>query len=50
MMYKSFVVVLDTKAGELKSIRLNEKGTNYTLYEFGKFTVNGAVSDAVFSL
>lgn len=50
MMYKSFVVVLDTKAGELKSIRLNEKGTNYTLYEFGKFTVNGAVSDAVFNL
>jgi outer membrane lipoprotein-sorting protein len=50
MMYQSFVVVLDTKAGELKSIRLNEKGSNYTLYEFGKFTVDAAVSDAVFKL
>jgi hypothetical protein len=50
MMYQSFVVVLDTKAGELKSIRLNENGSNYTLYEFGKFTVDAPVSDSVFNL
>jgi hypothetical protein len=49
-MYQSFVVVLDTKAGELKSIRLNENGSNYTLYEFGKFTVDAPVSDSVFNL
>ena len=48
MLYTSFVVVIDTNAGELKSIRLNEKGSNYTQYDFGKFSVNVPVDDAVF--
>lgn len=50
MIYTSFVVTVDTRAGALKSIRLNEKGSNYTLYDFGKFTVNAPVDDAVFGI
>jgi outer membrane lipoprotein-sorting protein len=50
MLYSSFIVRMDTQAGELKSIRLNEKGSNYTLYEFGKFTIDAPVSDDLFKL
>lgn len=50
MLYRSFVVTVDTKAGELKSIRLNEKGANYTQYDFGKFQVNAPVEDKVFDI
>lgn len=48
MLFTSFVVVVDTQAGQLKSIRLNEKGSNYTQYDFGKFVVDAPVDDAVF--
>ena len=50
MMYTSFVVTIDTKEGALKTLRLNEKGKNYTQYDFGKFTVDAAVDDAVFEV
>lgn len=50
MLYSSFVVTVDTKAGELKSIRLNEKGNNYTHYDFGKFQLNAPVDDKVFDV
>ncbi len=50
MLYSSFVVTVDTKAGELKSIRLNEKGTNYTHYDFGKFQVDVPIDDKVFNV
>lgn len=50
MLYSSFVVTVNTKAGELKSIRLNEKGTNYTHYDFGKFQLNAPVDDKVFDV
>ena len=48
MMFTSFVVTVNTKKSELKSVRMNEKGENYTEYEFSNFKVNGNVPDAVF--
>ena len=50
MLYRSFVVTLDTKAGALQSIRLNERGENYTQYDFGRFTADAPVDDKVFAL
>ena len=48
MMFTSFVVVIDQQKSELKSVRLNEKGQNYTQYDFSNFKQNGTISDAVF--
>ncbi|MBQ0056797.1 MAG: outer membrane lipoprotein carrier protein LolA [Bacteroidales bacterium] len=50
MMFQSFVVTIDTKTSELKSVRLNEKGQNYTQYDFSNFKQNGEIADSVFSL
>ena len=48
MMFSSFVLVLDTKTSEIKSLRMNERGKNYTEYLFSNFSFNGKVNDAVF--
>lgn len=48
MMFTSFVVVVDTKASELKSLRTNEKGQNYTQYDFSNFKLNSKIEDSVF--
>lgn len=48
MMFTSFVVTIDQKAGELKSLRMNEKGKNYTQYDFSDFKLNAPVNDSVF--
>lgn len=50
MMFQSFVVTVDVKAGELKSVRMNEKGQNYTQYDFSDFKMNGSIADSVFVL
>jgi len=47
-MFSSFVVVIDKQKAELKSVRMNEKGQNYTQYDFSNFKQNGVVDDAVF--
>lgn len=47
-MFSSFIVTIDQKAGELKSLRMNEKGQNYTQYDFSNFVLNGKVNDSVF--
>ena len=47
-MFTSFVVTIDQKAGELKSLRMNEKGQNYTNYDFSNFQLNAPVNDSVF--
>ena len=48
LMFQSFVVTVDTKIGELKSIRLNEKGKNYQQYDFSDFKHDVKIDDAVF--
>lgn len=50
MMYTSYVVTIDTQEGALKSLRMNEKGKNYTQYDFGKFAVDAPVADSVFEV
>ena len=47
-MFTSFVVTIDQKAGELRSLRMNEKGKNYTQYDFSNFQLNAPVNDSVF--
>lgn len=47
-MFTSFVITVDQKAGALKSIRMNEKGQNYTNYDFSNFVMNGSIDDKVF--
>ena len=47
-MFSSFVVTIDQKAGELKSLRMNEKGKNYTQYDFSNYKLNAPVNDSVF--
>ena len=48
MMFSSFVLVLDTKTSEIKSLRMNEKGKNYTEYTFSGFNFNAKFNDNVF--
>lgn len=50
LMFQSFVITIDTKAGELKSVRLNEKGQNYQLYELSNFKRDVKIDDAVFKV
>lgn len=50
MMFQSFVITVDSKAGELKSIRLNEKGKNYQQYDFSDFKHDVKIDDAVFKI
>ena len=37
MMFSSFVLEIDGKSGEIKSLRMNEKGQNYILYIFSDY-------------
>ncbi|MCD8282284.1 MAG: outer membrane lipoprotein carrier protein LolA [Prevotella sp.] len=48
MMYTSCVVTIDLKAGELRTVRINERGENYTQYDFSGFVFNANVSGKVF--
>ena len=48
MLYQSFVITIDQKASQLRSIRLNGKDKNYDLYEFSNFQLDAKVDDAVF--
>lgn len=50
MLYQSFVIVIDSKAGELRSIRLNGKGKNYEVYEFSNYKMDVPVNDSVFNV
>lgn len=38
MLFSSFVLAIDTKSSELRSLRLNEKAGNYTEYKFTNFS------------
>ncbi len=48
MMYTSCIATIDLKAGELRSLRINEKGENYTQYDFSNYVFNADVSSNVF--
>lgn len=37
MMFSSFVLIINGKNGEVKSLCMNEKGQNYTLYTFSDY-------------
>lgn len=50
MMFQSYVIVIDTKAMEVRSLRMNEKGENYTQYDFSGYKLNGNIADAVFTV
>lgn len=50
MMFTSFVLTIDTKSSEFKSLRMNGQAGNYTQYDFSGFVLNAAVSDNVFKL
>ena len=38
MMFSSFVITIDTKTSEIRSMRMNEKGQNYTQYDFSNYS------------
>ena len=48
LLFSAFVITMDTKAGELKSIRLNEKGQNYQQYDFSNMKRDVKIDDSVF--
>ena len=48
MMFTSFVLTIDTRAQELRSIRMTQKGSNYTEYKFSNYKLKAAVDDKVF--
>lgn len=49
MLYQSFVITIDQKAGLLKSVRLNGKGKNYEQYNFSDFKMDAKFDDSVFT-
>lgn len=48
LLFQSFVITVDGKAGEVRSIRLNEKGQNYQQFDFSNFKHDVKIDDAVF--
>ena len=48
MMFSSFVLTIDTRAQELRSIRMTQKGNNYTEYKFSNYKLKAPVDDKVF--
>ncbi len=48
MMFSSFVLTIDTRAQELRSIRMNQKKNNYTEYKFSNYKLKAPVDDKVF--
>ena len=50
LMFTSFVLTLDNASGRLLSLRMNERGENYTQYDLTGHQPGAAVGDAVFIL
>lgn len=48
LMFTSFSLVIDLKSAEFKSLRMNERGGNYTQYDFSGYTFGGNVDDKCF--
>lgn len=47
-MFTSFVVTIDSRNSELRSLRMNEKKGNYTEYTFSGYHLGSNVSDSLF--
>lgn len=47
-MFSSYILTIDGKAQELRSIRLTQKGDNYTEYTFSGYKLGAPVDDKVF--
>lgn len=48
LMFSSFILTVDSRAQELRSIRMTQKGSNYTEYKFSNYKLKAAVDDKVF--
>lgn len=48
MMFTSFIVTIDSKMQELRSIRMLQKGSSYTEYRFSDYKLGAPVDDKVF--
>ncbi len=48
MMFTSCVATIDLKVAELRRLRINEPGGNYTQYDFSNYIFNAEVSSSVF--
>ena len=48
MMFTSFVVTIDGKAQEMRSLRLNQKGGSYTEYIFSSYKLGATVDEKLF--
>lgn len=48
LIYQSFVITIDTKAGELRSVRLCSKGDNWEQYDFSNYKKDVDIKDEVF--
>lgn len=49
MMYTSCVATIDMKNAEVKTLRINERGGNYTQYDFSGYALNASVDNSVFN-
>lgn len=47
-MFTSFIVTVDGKAQELRSIRMTQKGGSYTEYTFSGYKLGASVNDSIF--
>lgn len=47
-LFTSFVVTIDSKASELRTLRMNEKKGNYTEYKFSGYHLGANVADSLF--
>jgi outer membrane lipoprotein-sorting protein len=48
LMFSSFIITIDGKAQEMRSIRLNQKGGAYTEYVFSNYKLGATVNDKLF--
>ena len=48
LMFSSFIITIDGKAQEMRSIRLNQKGGSYTEYTFSGYKLGAPVDDKLF--
>lgn len=48
MMFQSFVLTLDIRTSRIQSLRMNERGTNYTQYDFVDYQPDSTIDKQVF--